>query len=131
MLSVSFVPLNRRGADAVSRSWEKNKMELIERLKCLIEKNPEDAFPRYGLAMEYRKKGHHKQAIRVFEDLLGYHPEYIPAYLQFGMSLVVQGDHQEAREVFSRGVNLAIEKKQDHAREELQAALSELLEQME
>ena len=106
-------------------------MELTERLKRLIERNPEAAFPKYGLAMEYRKKGDHEQAVCVFENLLERYPEYIAAYLHFGMSLVAQGQQQRAEEVLRRGVELAVEKGQAHAQAELQAALTELLEQME
>ena len=106
-------------------------MELTERLKRLVEKNPGDAFPRYGLAMEYRKMGDHEQAIRIFENLLECHPDYIAAYLHFGMSLVAQGQQQRAGEVFRKGVKLALAKGQTHAQAELQDALADLLEQME
>jgi Tfp pilus assembly protein PilF len=101
-------------------------MDRTERLRILAEKKPEDAFPRYGLAMEYKNQGNHAEAIPLFEQLLEHHPEYIAAYFHFGMSLQAVGQEERAEQVFRQGVDMAERKGELHAKEELQAALAEL-----
>lgn len=102
-------------------------MDRVEQLKALIEKNPQDAFPRYGLAMEYKNQANYQNAIQIFDQLLEQHSDYTAAYFHFGMSLRALGQGQRAEEIFKRGIEVAGKKGESHARDELQAALAELL----
>ena len=97
-----------------------------ERLKAMIEAQPGDAFPRYGLAMEYKASGELDEAVRLFEELLDIQPEYLPAYYHLGTALSAGEQTERARSVLREGIRLAEKKGETHAREELQAALEDL-----
>jgi tetratricopeptide (TPR) repeat protein len=103
-------------------------MDRIAALEEFVKKDPDDPFPRYGLAMAYREAGRHDEAQDHFEVLLAQFPEYIAAYLMAGGNLVSLGRHQEAAEVYRRGVEAASRAGDAHARSELEAALAELEE---
>lgn len=102
-------------------------MSRLEKLKALVETNPDDPFPRYGLAMEHRNLNQTQEAEAVFRELLERNPEYIPAFLHYGVVLVELDRTDEAREVFSKGLQVSSAKGDQHAYEELQAALEQLV----
>jgi tetratricopeptide (TPR) repeat protein len=97
-------------------------MDRLAMLEKLVVGKPDDPFPRYGLAMEYKKLGRHDEAVRAFEELTRVHPSYVPAYLMFGNLLEALGRPQQAAEVYGRGIEAAREAGNDHALGELQAA---------
>ncbi|HKF53035.1 MAG TPA: tetratricopeptide repeat protein [Candidatus Acidoferrales bacterium] len=100
-----------------------NRRQMLEKF---VEKNPLDAFARYGLAMECAKEGDAASAETHFKQLLGDHAEYVAAYYQFGRLLALSNRIAEAREIFSAGIARAAQAGDEHARQELQAALDEL-----
>ncbi len=95
-------------------------------LEQFVEKNPNDAFARYGLAVECVNEGDLAAAEANFKQLLANHPEYVAAYYQFGRMLAGANRPAEAREIFTAGVAHAAQAGDEHARQELQAALDEL-----
>ena len=103
-------------------------MDRIKRLKNLIDKTPDNPFPRYGLAMEYKNQGDHPEAVHIFQELVEHHPNYTAAYFHFGMSLQAVGKQEEAQEILELGIKVAGKSGELHAQEELQSALKELCE---
>ncbi|HTT71898.1 MAG TPA: tetratricopeptide repeat protein [Anaeromyxobacteraceae bacterium] len=104
-------------------------MTPAERLRALEEKvleRPDDAFPRYGLAMCYRSLGRAEEAVSAFEELRRRHPDYVPTYLMLGQVLSSLGRVDEAVRAFEAGVALAAKKLDRHAEGELARALEEL-----
>ena len=101
-------------------------MDRIATFKTFIARTPSDPFPRYGLAMEYKNRGDHEQAIAAFQDLLTAFPDYVPTYLMAGGSLVAVGRHAEAADIYRRGIDVATRRGEAHARRELESALGEL-----
>ncbi len=95
-------------------------------LEQFVEKNPNDAFGRYGLAMECVNEGDLAAAEANFKQLLASHTEYIAAYYQFGRMLAGANRSAEAREIFTVGISRAAQAGDEHARQELLAALDEL-----
>jgi tetratricopeptide (TPR) repeat protein len=95
----------------------------IAKLRAFAEARPDDPFPRYALALEHRNAGAHPEALAVFRDLMAAHPDYVPAYLHAGNTLVAMGDHAEAKVVWRRGVDVARRKGDQHAASELESAL--------
>jgi tetratricopeptide (TPR) repeat protein len=91
-----------------------------------VQKNPNDPFPRYGLALEYRGAGRLEEAQATFTELLARHPDYTPAYLHAGNTLVARGLRDEARQVFVSGIEACRKKGDGHALDELEAALAAL-----
>ncbi len=111
---------------------EKKKAEAaapptrLERLLELARRQPDAAFPLYGLAMEYKGKNQNEDAAASFASLLEKHPDYTPAFLHYGTLLFEMGRSEEAVEVMKRGIAVCSQRGEQHAREELQAALEQL-----
>ncbi|MGC1105146.1 MAG: tetratricopeptide repeat protein [Candidatus Acidiferrales bacterium] len=95
-------------------------------LEQFVEKNPLDAFGRYGLAMECMKEGDIAAAETHFKQLISSHAEYVAAYYQYGRMLAAGNRVAEARKILAEGIVRAQQAGEDHARDELQAALDEL-----
>ena len=98
----------------------------LARLRQLVAKGSGGPFPLYGLAMEYKRLGRFEEALQAFGRLVDLHPQYVPAYYQFGSALVLSGEIGEARKTLARGIRIAESQGNQHAREELVRALEEL-----
>jgi Flp pilus assembly protein TadD len=92
----------------------------------MVEQNPTDTFARYGLAMEYRNSGDLESAMAEFRTLMSVNPDYSPAYFHGGQTLERMGRVDEAREVYTKGVEVTIRIGNQHARNEMQGALDML-----
>ena len=95
-------------------------------LEEFVGKKPDDAFSRYGLAMECMNNGDTAAADRQFRALLEHNPDYVPAYLMYAQMLARESRTSEAKKILSSGIAAAAKKGDEHARSELQALLSEL-----
>jgi len=95
-------------------------------LKLVLEQNPNDAFARYGLAMEYSRAGEIETALAEFRKLLEAHPDYIAGYQMAGQMLAAAGRYPEARQMLETGMARAERAGNKHAREEMQGLLMEL-----
>jgi tetratricopeptide (TPR) repeat protein len=97
----------------------------VDKLRAFIEARPDDPFPRYALALEYKNAGRLAEAWALFESLLEAHSDYTASYLHAGNTLQALGRLGEAREVWGRGVTACGRKGDLHARAELEAALAD------
>lgn len=100
--------------------------ERIEAMKKFIEQDPANPFPRYALSMEHKAAGDLEEAARVLGDLVTRVPGYVATYLQFGMVLEQLGRLDEARDIFTRGIEQARAAGNRHALGELEGALAAL-----
>jgi tetratricopeptide (TPR) repeat protein len=96
-------------------------------LKSFVEKNRDDPFSHYGLAMEYARLERTDEAIETYSRLLETHPDYVPAYYQAGMLFAKVGDRDQALRVLRKGAETADRLGNVHARNELQEALASVL----
>ena len=55
-------------------------MDRIGLLSEILSQHPNDAFARYGLAMEYSKAGEVERSLAEFNQLLSAHPDYTAGY---------------------------------------------------
>ncbi len=101
-------------------------MDRASMLKEVLERNPNDAFARYGLAMEYANAGQGAEALLEFEALLQAHPEYTAGYFMAARTLADLDRVAEARQMLIHGIASAQRTGNDHARAEMQAMLDEL-----
>jgi len=95
-------------------------------LEELLAKKPEDAFARYGLAMECMNGGDAAGADTHFKLLLEHNAGYVPAYLMYGQFLVREAREEEARKVLSSGIAAAVQAGNEHARSEMETLLGEI-----
>jgi len=89
----------------------------------MVAQNPDDSFSRYGLAMEYRNGGDLESAVREFRSLMAANPDYVAAYFHGGQTLERLGRVEEARQVYSSGLEAARRTGDRHAGSEIQGAL--------
>lgn len=101
-------------------------MDRVETFKTFITRSPGDPFPRYGLAMELKGTGRLAEAWETFHELIEKFPDYVPAYLMAGGTLVALGQAEQAREIYQRGIETAGRRGDLHARKELETALAEI-----
>ncbi len=98
----------------------------LERLVEFVRDHPEDAFARYGLAMEYMRSGDSEAALGQFAQLRERHPDYAAGYQQAGQLLMGLQRHAEARVTLAAGIAVARRQSDLHAAAEMQAILDEL-----
>jgi predicted Zn-dependent protease len=66
---------------------------------------PSDPFLRYGLAMQCLREGDIEDGRRMLEALIEDHPhDQVAAYQQLGQSYMDEGDAEQARSWFTRGI---------------------------
>jgi thioredoxin-like negative regulator of GroEL len=102
---------------------KKTRRQMLEEF---VAKKPDDAFSRYGLAMECMNNGDAGAADGHFRALLERNADYIPAYLMYGQLLARESRNDEAKQVLSSGINAASKKNDEHARSEMETLLNEL-----
>ena len=102
---------------------KRTRRELLEQF---VTQKPDDAFSRYGLALEYMNGGDATNADVQFRELLQRNSEYVPGYLMYAQLLVKESRQEEAKSVLTRGVEMAIRKGDGHARSEMEGLLTEL-----
>ena len=102
---------------------KKTRRQMLE---DFVAKKPDDAFSRYGLAMECMNGGDPRAADVHFRALLEHHADYIPAYLMYGQFLARESRGDEAKQILSKGIAAAAQKGDDHARSEMESFLAEL-----
>jgi len=80
---------------------------MLETLKELTRKDPNNPLGRYGLANEYLKLGMYEQAISEISAYLKLKEDEGAAYRILGESLLKLGRKDEARDAFRRGMEVA------------------------
>ena len=101
-------------------------MDKIAMLSQILESNPQDAFARYGLAMEYAGRDDFARALPEFATLLRDNPRYTPGYFMAAQTLSRAGEPEKAREHLRLGIGSARAEGNNHAEREMQAMLDEL-----
>ena len=95
-------------------------------LAQFLEQNPNDAFARYGLAMEYSKAGNTEQALTEFGKLLQLHPDYTNGYFMAAQTLAKAERNDEAKAVLQKGIESAKRTGNQKALSEMTAMIDEL-----
>jgi len=107
----------------VMADQKKTRRELLE---AFVAQKPDDAFSRYGLAMECMNTGDTTAAESNFRELLQRNADYVPAYLMFAQMLAREARAEDAREVLGKGIAAASKAGNGHALSEMEALLNEL-----
>lgn len=102
---------------------QKSRRETLEQF---LASRPNDAFARYGLALECVRLGDEAAAEKHFDALIENHPDYVAAYYQYGQFLARLNRLLEARKLLSEGIVVAQRSGDIHARDEMQGLLNSL-----
>jgi predicted Zn-dependent protease len=118
----------RRCADPYNTKAQMNEQKKTRRemLEEYVDKKPDDAFSRYGLAMECVNGGDSAAADMHFRTLIENNPDYVPAYLMYAQLLVRESRVGEAKQVLSSGISAAAQKGNQHAQAEMETLLADL-----
>ncbi len=95
-------------------------------LKQVLVANPNDAFARYALGLEYANSGDTNAALAEFQQLLAAHPDYTNGYFMAAQTLVRADRGVEARTMLQQGIESARRTRNQHALAEMQGMLQEL-----
>lgn len=98
----------------------------FETLKDFLARDPKDSFTRYALAMEYVGQHEIGEATKQLEELLKHDGLYVPAYQQLGSLYARLERRDEAISILRRGIEVAKDAGDTHARGEMLDALDEL-----
>jgi tetratricopeptide (TPR) repeat protein len=95
-------------------------------LKQILDGNPDDAFARYALGLEYSSAGETDAALAEFQLLLAAHPDYTNGYFMAAQALARAERQDEAKAMLQRGIECARRTRNQHALAEMEAMLEEL-----
>ena len=101
-------------------------MDRLAMLNEILSQNPEDAFARYGLAMEYSKAGEVERALEEYGKLFSTHPDYTAGYFMAAQTLASANRVDEAKKMLVDGISSARRTGNTHAQSEMTAMLEEL-----
>lgn len=107
-------------------STENERMDRIAMLQEILDQSPDDAFARYGLALEYSNSGQTDQALAQFGTLLTKHPDYTAGYFMAAQTLAKAERTDEAKKVLTDGIASARRTGNQHALSEMEAMLETL-----
>ncbi len=98
----------------------------VATLKQVLEANPEDAFARYALGLEYSGAGDTDAALTEFQRLLASHPDYTNGYFMAAQTLARAERDDDARAMLQQGIESARRTRNQHALAEMEGMLDEL-----
>lgn len=104
---------------------EQNKTRR-QKLEQFLAQNPNDAFSRYGMALECLREGDIPAAEAHFKTLLEANPDYVPGYQMYAQTLAQYNRAEEAKALLNRGIAEAGQQGNQHARSEMEALLAQL-----
>ncbi|MBC8145401.1 MAG: tetratricopeptide repeat protein [bacterium] len=101
-------------------------MSRLDQMMGFLEKDPDDSFARYAVALELRSQKRFDDAIEQLGELRKRDPAYGATYYQLGELYAQTGAIDLAEEAFRTGMDVARAAGDTHTRSELEAALDEL-----
>ncbi len=101
-------------------------MSRIEKIQTMLEKEPDDAFLNYSMALELAKLERFEESVARFDMLLAVAPDYVAGYFHKGKTLAAMGWIPDARETIVQGIAKATEVGNSHARGEMEEFLAGL-----
>ena len=100
----------------------------MTQIEAMLADDPDDAFLRYGLAMEHASAGDDAECATVLRDLIARTETdpYVPAFLMCGQALARLDRPEEACVVLRRGIDAARRAGNTHAQGEMEGLLASL-----
>jgi len=101
-------------------------MPRRDKIEQMLEKEPDDVFLNFSLAMELAKDGETDQALARFDRVLSLDSTYTAAHYHKGNTLIGLGRNEEARAVLEQGVATCKQIGDDHGHREMLDLLASL-----
>jgi tetratricopeptide (TPR) repeat protein len=103
-------------------------MDRIEKIKAMLIENPTDSFLNHALGLEFVKIGNETEAIERFRQVIEMDSMYVGTYYHLAKALERNNDLNDAIAVYQSGILIAASLNDRHAKNELQMALDEILD---
>ena len=101
-------------------------LDRIQLLKTYILEEPENPFNYYALGLEIREKDP-LEAAEMFDYVLEKFPNYLPAYFPSAHFFFELNELEKAKQIFEKGIDLALATKEEKALRELRNAYQNFL----
>ena len=101
-------------------------MPRREQLEEMLKSDPDDVFLQYALAMAYASEGDTVAGVQRLRDVIDQNPDYVAAYFQAGQLLAADEAVDDAKDVVSRGIEVARRTGDQHAESEMSEFLRAL-----
>jgi len=98
----------------------------LEGLLGFYEKDPDDPFVLYGLALEYMSEDKNQEAENFFIKLLEKNPDYVAGYLQYAQLKEKENKIEDAKELYKKGIQAANKAGDRKSANEMEDFLDEL-----
>ena len=95
-------------------------------LSQILSEHPNDAFARYGLAMEYVAQNRIPEGLAAFDRCIELSPDYVPAYQMSAQTMAANGDKAGAIARLHSGIVAANRMSNQHAMAEMEALRDDL-----
>jgi len=102
----------------------------LDSLLAFLERDPDDAFTRYAVALEYVSSGDRPKGEEYLRETIRRDPGYVPAYHMLGQLLGNDSRYDEAAAAYTEGIRRAAIAGDNHARNEMEQELEELQEEL-
>ncbi|MGM0587948.1 MAG: tetratricopeptide repeat protein [Bacteroidota bacterium] len=103
----------------------------ISRLAQNIQKNPDDSFSKFALALELLKRDQVEKTQQLFESIYHSDPQYLGVYYHLGKLYQQLNRTDDAQRLFLEGISQAQQQNDTHAERELQEALTQLKDEID
>ena len=99
----------------------------IDAFTAMLKDQPDNEMIWYGLANEYTKLERWSAAIDALRHVIRIKPEYTSAYQMLGAALVNEGQREEARRIWTEGIEVANRTGAWKARQHMEGLLGGLI----
>jgi tetratricopeptide (TPR) repeat protein len=101
------------------------QLSRLDKLLEFLKNEPEDEFLQYALATEYLRLNETDKALQYYENLVDKHPGYVGTYYHLGKLYEALNRKPDAISTYEKGMEIAKQKRDNHAFSELQAVYRE------
>lgn len=98
----------------------------MQKLQEMLQRQPDDVFLLYAVAMEHRKAGNLSESLRFLARVVEKDATYCAAYHQAGQIHEQMGNIELARQAYRAGIAAAERSGDRHARQEMEDALQSI-----
>ena len=98
-------------------------MSRLEQLQQMLQEEPGDVFLQYAIAMEYFSAAKYEKALGCLQAIIQHNTDYLAAYYQTGKCHEELKQFEEAKNIYTQGIEVAKKQNKTKTLNELREAL--------
>jgi tetratricopeptide (TPR) repeat protein len=95
----------------------------LQQLQQMLAQEPNDVFLKYAISVEYFSAKEFENALTILQAILKNNADYLPAYYQTGKCYEELRQIENAKEIYHKGIEIAIKQGKTKVANELKEAL--------